>query len=78
MLAQILELLKQKENGLSVSELSRALNAQPSAVMAMIHLLTQKGKIIEIDPDGNYCAACGEKSNCSLLAAHGSRYAVKQ
>jgi len=77
MLAQILDLLKQKENGLSLSELSRALNAQPSALLAMIHLLTQKGKIIEIGPDGNYCAVCGEKGDCSLLAARGSRYMVK-
>ncbi len=75
MLSQLVSLLENKENGLSLSEISRMMNAQPSAVMAMIALLVQKGKLVEIGPDGKSCAACGLESDCNLLAARGKRYA---
>jgi hypothetical protein len=74
MFAQLITLLESRENGLSLSEISRAMDAQPSAVMAMICLLVQKGKLIEIGPDGKCCAACGYESECNLLAARGKRY----
>ena len=74
MLEQLLTLLEDKENGLSLAEVSRALHAQPSAVVCMIKLLVQKGKLAEIGPDGKYCQACGLQSGCSLLAARGKRY----
>ena len=77
MLAQLLQLLENKENGMSLSEISRAMNAQNSAIMAMIELLVQKGKLIEIGPDGGYCQTCGAQSDCNLLAARGKRYALK-
>jgi hypothetical protein len=76
MLAQLVALLENKENGLSLSEISRLLNAQPSAVLCMIRLLVQKGKLVEIGPDGGYCTTCGFQSDCNLLAARGKRYAV--
>jgi predicted transcriptional regulator len=76
MLTQLVALLKNKESGLSLSEISRTLNAQPSAVMSMIGLLVQKGKLIEIGPDGKCCTTCGMEANCNLLAARGKRYAV--
>jgi hypothetical protein len=75
MLTQLLDLLENKENGLSLSEISRAMGAQPSAVLSMITLLVQKGKLVEIGPDGKSCAACGLESECNLLAARGKRYA---
>jgi predicted Zn-ribbon and HTH transcriptional regulator len=74
MLTQLVKLLENKENGLSLSEISRALKAQPSAVLAMIDLLVQKGKLLEIGPDGGCCTTCGFQSDCSLLAARGKRY----
>ena len=74
MLGQILRLLEDKENGLSLSEISRALNAQPTAVLAMIAYLVQKGKLLEIGPDRGHCASCGLVSDCNLLAARGKRY----
>lgn len=74
MLAQLLNLLENKENGLSLSEISRAMGAQPSAVASMIEFLVQKGRLIEIGPDGKSCVACGLQSECSLLAARGKRY----
>lgn len=74
MLGQLIKLLETKENGLSLSEISRSMNAQPSAVMSMIGLLVQKGKLIEIGSDGKCCTTCGLESECSLLAARGKRY----
>jgi Mn-dependent DtxR family transcriptional regulator len=77
MLAQLVSLLETKENGLSLSEISRAMKAQPSAVLCMIELLVQKGKLIEIGPDGKCCSTCGLESECNLLKARGKRYAVR-
>jgi hypothetical protein len=76
MLHQLVTLLESKENGLSLSEISRAMHAQPTAVLPMIKLLVRKGKLVEIGPDGKYCNTCGFESQCSLLAARGKRYAV--
>ena len=76
MLKQLVQLLENKENGLSLAEISRALNAQPTAVHAMICLLVQKGKLIEIGPDGKCCTTCGLEAQCNLLAARGKRYMV--
>ena len=75
MLTQLVTLLENKENGLSLSEISRIMGAQPSAVASMIALLVEKGKLVEIGPDGKSCAACGLQSDCNLLAARGKRYA---
>jgi DNA-binding Lrp family transcriptional regulator len=75
MLRQLVALLEAQQNGLSLAEISRALNAQPSAVLSMVKLLVQKGKLVEIGPDGKMCAACGLQSDCNLLAARGARYA---
>jgi hypothetical protein len=52
------------------------MKAQPSAVLSMIDLLVQKGKLIEIGPDGKCCTTCGVQSECNLLAARGKRYMV--
>ena len=76
MLNQLINLLETRENGLSLSEISRAMNAQPSAVLSMIDLLVQKGKLLEIGPDGQCCTTCGLQSDCNLLAARGKRYVV--
>jgi DNA-binding IclR family transcriptional regulator len=76
MLKQLIALLEQKENGLSLAEISRALKAQPSAVLSMITLLVQKGKLIEIGPDGLCCTTCAVQVDCNLLAARGKRYMV--
>lgn len=74
MLTQLINLLDNKDNGLSLSEISRAMNAQPSAVLAMIDLLVKKGRVIGIGPDGQCCTICSIQSNCNLLAARGKRY----
>lgn len=76
MLNQIIVLLEAKENGLSLAEISRALNAQPSAVLSMIELLVKKGKLLEIGPDGQCCTTCAAQAECNLLKARGKRYVV--
>jgi predicted Zn-ribbon and HTH transcriptional regulator len=76
MLKPLLELLSTRQNGLTIGEISRALNAQPSAVFAMIQTLARKGRLLEIGPDGGFCAACGVKNECNLLAARGARYVL--
>lgn len=76
MLNQIIALLEARENGLSLSEISRALNVQPSAVLSMIDLLVKKGRILEVGPDNKICTTCGLQSDCNLLAARGKRYVV--
>ena len=78
MLTQLVSLLETKENGLSLSEISRAVNAQPSAVLSMIELLVHKGKLVEIGPDGQCCTTCGFESDCNLLKARGKRYLVRK
>ncbi|MBK9925506.1 MAG: hypothetical protein IPP66_09465 [Anaerolineales bacterium] len=77
MLSQLVQLLEGKESGLSLSEISREMKAQPSAVLSMIDLLVQKGKLLEIGPDGQCCTTCGVQSDCNLLKARGKRYAIK-
>lgn len=76
MLSQLVNLLENKKDGLSLFEISRLMNAQPSAVQAMLELLVQKGRLAEVGPDGKVCAACGLESNCQLLALKGKRYVV--
>jgi len=76
MLTQLVKLLEDKENGLSLSEISREMKAQPTAVLCMIDLLVQKGKLLEVGPDGKCCATCGIQTECNLLAARGKRYVV--
>jgi predicted Zn-ribbon and HTH transcriptional regulator len=77
MLTQLVDLLENNENGLSLSEISRLMDAQPTAVMPMIKLLVQKGKLLEIGPDNKCCTTCGFESDCSLLAARGKRYVCR-
>ena len=76
MLTQLVELLEGRESGLSLAEISREMNAQPSAILSMIDLLVRKGKLLEVGPDGKYCESCGLQSDCNLLKARGKRYVV--
>ena len=62
MLTQLVNLLENWENGLSLSEISRLMNAQPTAVLSMVQLLVKKGKLLEIGPDNKCCTTCGIRS----------------
>ncbi len=76
MLTQLVELLEDEENGLTLSEISREMKAQPLAVLSMINLLVQKGKLLEIGPEGLCCTTCALRSDCILPATKGKRYVV--
>jgi predicted Zn-ribbon and HTH transcriptional regulator len=76
MLTELMKLLENKESGLSLAEISRSMNAQPSAILSMIEMLVQKGRLLEIGPDGKHCTSCGVQSDCNLLKARGKRYVV--
>lgn len=75
-MTQLVTLLENEKDGLSLFEISRLMNAQPSAVQAMLELLVQKGRLAVVGPDGKICAECGLESNCQLLAVKGKRYIV--
>jgi len=77
-LNQLIGLLDNRENGMSLAEISRAMQAQPSAVLSMIELLVKKKKLLEIGPDGQCCTTCGVQSDCNLLAVRGKRYLVNR
>jgi hypothetical protein len=76
MFNQLLALFEGRSNALSLDEISRELQAQPSAVLGMLDVLVGHGRLAEIGPDGGYCAACGLQSQCSLLVARRKRYAL--
>lgn len=76
MLTRLLELLNGKKEGLSLYDISRQLDAQPSAILSMLELLVRKGRLLEIGPDGKHCANCGLEAECNLLAVHGKRYVL--
>ncbi len=76
MLQQLISLLEQKKDGLSLFEISRILKSQPSAVMSMVELLVRKGKLLEFGPDGKCCTTCGLEAECNLLAVRGKRYVL--
>ena len=74
MLTRLLALLQNTPCGLSLAEISRALDAQPAAVAGMLDWLARAGRLIEVGPDGGYCASCGLEGQCQLLTVHGKRY----
>lgn len=76
MLTHLLELLSGKHDGMSLAEISREMQAQPSAVKAMLDLLVARGRVLEVGPDLKVCSTCGQEASCSLLAARGKRYMV--
>jgi hypothetical protein len=76
MLAQLVALLESQESALSLAEISRRLQAQPTAILAMIDYLVQKGRLVEFGPDGTACSGCGEQPDCNLLSTFGKRYAA--
>jgi hypothetical protein len=78
MLTQLIGLLESHEGSLSIAEISRALNAQPTAVTSMLDLLVMKGKLVEFGPDGNCCTVCAKQNECNLLVLLGKRYALAE
>ena len=76
MLTRLIALLQDAPRGLSLTQISRALDAQPAAVAGMLDWLARAGRLIEVGPDGCFCASCGLEGQCQLLTVHGKRYVV--
>ena len=76
MLRELLRLLGENQNGLSLKQISRQLNIAPGTAWGMVNLLVQKGRIIEIGPDGGICTECGVRADCQLLLRQNTRYVV--
>jgi len=75
-LMQLVALLEKSHGRFSLDDLSRALEVPPGALAGMVETLVRKGVLLEIGPDGGWCAACGLRNECNLLAVHGARYVV--
>ena len=76
MLTRLIALLLDAPRGLSLAQISRALDAQPTAVAGMLDWLACAGRVIEVGPDGGFCAACGLEGQCQLLLVRAKRYVV--
>jgi hypothetical protein len=76
MLTRLLTVLEEHQGGLRLEELGARLGVQPSALAGMIELLARKGRLIEVGPDGGFCAACDLRGECNLLAGQRTRYVV--
>ena len=75
-LTQLIVFLEQNHGRFSLDELGRELGVPPGALAGMVETLVRKGVLLEIGRDGGWCAACGLRNECNLLAVHGARYVV--
>jgi hypothetical protein len=76
MLSRLLQLLEENEGEVNLTVVSRALDAQPSAVAGMLETLVRKGRVVEIRPDCGLCDACALSSQCTLPARRIKRYQI--
>lgn len=76
MLRELLTLIESSDGCLSVAELSRRLNAEPSAVEGMVQTLQQRGRLLLLDGSGPPCESCGASESCALAAFRNKRYVV--
>lgn len=76
MLRELLILIESSDGCLSVAELSRRLNAEPSAVEGMVQTLQQRGRLLMLDDSGAPCATCCASDACALAAFRHKRYVV--
>lgn len=74
MLVELQRLLENSSGGLTFGEIARQLDAPPGLLLAMLDTLAQKGRLLEVGPDGGICQVCGAASQCQLLALKGARY----
>jgi DNA-binding IclR family transcriptional regulator len=84
LLVAILETLQQAEYPLSLNDLSRHLNVEPSALQGMLDLLVHRGRLRVLGPlDGTQCATLGcwgcsasGPARCPLVFNEPTRYEV--
>ena len=71
MLSQLIHLLEANEGEVGLTAISRALNAEPSAVSGMLETLVRKGRVIEVTPECGVCDTYASNDNtpCELDCA---------
>ena len=77
MLQQLLRLLEESEQSCQISELSRLLNAQPSAVEAMLETLVRRGRVVAVEAGSQLCGECVLSGKCDVPVLKGRRYALQ-
>ncbi len=76
MLRELIKLIETSDGCLSTAELSRRLNAEPSAVDGMVRTLRERGRLIEIDGGATPCETCGSSEGCTLATLRNRKYVV--
>jgi DNA-binding IclR family transcriptional regulator len=79
MLSQIIKELDSAGGVIDLSELSRRLGVQRSALDGMIETLVRKGRLrkVEMGEMPPACASCGEQAGCTIVAT-GKVYEVAE
>jgi Mn-dependent DtxR family transcriptional regulator len=76
MLSHLIQLLEENDGVVDLADVSRTLDAQPSAVNGMLETLIRMGRVIEIRPECGVCDTCSQSSSCTLPARRIKRYHV--
>lgn len=77
MLQQLLRLLEESQRSCQITELSRMLNAQPSAVEAMLESLVRRGRVVAVDAGSQMCTECALSGKCDVPVLKVRRYALQ-
>jgi len=77
MLQQLLQLLEESQRSCQIAELSRKLNAQPSAVEAMLETLVRRGRVVAVEAGSQLCAECVLNGKCDVPVVKGRRYTLQ-
>lgn len=67
MLSKILKAFRETEEPLDLSELSRRLGTERSALEGMLETLVRQGKLREIEPGSAECSHCAGRLSCAHL-----------
>lgn len=68
MLSQILRLFEESSEALCVDEIAQRLEADPAAVEAMLDLLVQMDRLVEVG-GMELCSSCPTRAACYLIPA---------
>lgn len=64
MLSELIRLLEEDSDNMSLQELSKTLGVHTSVVSGMLGLLVRKGRILEINPVCGLCDTCLLNNKC--------------
>jgi Mn-dependent DtxR family transcriptional regulator len=69
MLHEILKIFQETDGPLDLTELSRRLGTQRSALEGMLETLVRQGKLREVIPGSASCSHCAGRRSCAHLKA---------